>query len=119
MRILEDITSAVKDTTTVGRVFGQPYDVDGAMIIPVARIGGGGGGGGDHAMETGGSGGGFGVTASPVGVYVVRDGDVRFVPTVDVVALASRAVVLAVAGTFAWRSVARARHRRKAKTARR
>ncbi|MEX2099889.1 MAG: spore germination protein GerW family protein [Acidimicrobiia bacterium] len=81
---------AVKDTMTVSRVFGEAYLVDGVTVIPVAAVRGGGGGGGGEGDAPGdqgsGSGGGvgFGVTARPVGVYVVKDGTVSWQPSVDV-----------------------------------
>ena len=80
----EELTAAAKDTLTVHRVFGEPYERDGVAIIPAARVAGGGGGGGGH--DTGGQegeGGGFGAQARPAGVYVVRDGSVSWKPAVD------------------------------------
>lgn len=112
---LEHIVKGVKDAASVKRVFGEPYQVDGVTIIPVARAGGGGGGGEGSDPEGGrGSGGGFGLGATPVGVYTVTDGRVEWVPVVDYAALATRVAVVAVAGALAWRSVAKARQRRKA-----
>jgi uncharacterized spore protein YtfJ len=81
---------AVQDSLTVRRVFGDAYEVDGTTLIPVAKVAGGGGGGGGEGeaadREGSGSGGGvgFGVTARPLGVFVVRDGDVTWQPAVDV-----------------------------------
>src|SRR4029079_3377248 len=80
--------NAVKDTMTVSRVFGDAYERDGVTVIPVASVRGGGGGGGgegeaDDARGSGSGGGvGFGVTARPVGVYVVKDGEVSWQPSV-------------------------------------
>src|SRR4029079_5861523 len=79
--------NAVKDTMTVSRVFGDAYEQGGVTAIPVASVRGGGGGGGGEGEGTGsdgpgptgsGSGGGvgFGVTARPVGVYVLKDREV-------------------------------------------
>jgi uncharacterized spore protein YtfJ len=83
-----DKLDAVKDTLTVGRVFGDAYEVGGTTIIPVAHVqGGGGGGGGEGPVDgdgTGAGGGvGFGVKARPVGVYVVKDGQVTWQPALD------------------------------------
>lgn len=76
------------DHLAIGRAFGPPYERDGTTVIPVAMVAGGGGGGsaGEEAGE--GAGGGFGGVVHPLGVYEVRDGRVRFVPTVDVTLLA-------------------------------
>ncbi len=88
----------VRDALTVGRVFGQPYELDGVTVIPVARVAGGaGGGGGDSADEDdqgSGFGSGFGLDARPVGVYEVRGGEVTWKPAIDVTRLAKRGQVL-------------------------
>jgi uncharacterized spore protein YtfJ len=82
----------VRDTLSARRVFGEPYEVDGCTIIPVAKViggAGGGGGEGNKAGESGtGFGTGFGLQARPVGVYQVRDGEVVWKPAVDVTRLA-------------------------------
>jgi uncharacterized spore protein YtfJ len=78
------------DTVSVKRVFGEPIERDGTLVIPVAVVFGGGGGGGNDAQggdEPGSAGAGFGVWARPIGVYVVRDGNVTFRPALDVAAL--------------------------------
>lgn len=110
---LERLTSGVRDVAAIKRVFGDPYEVDGVVMIPVARAVAGGGAG--EGPEGEGSGGGFGFGAAPAGAYVIKDGDVRFVPVVDLSALATRAAVVLVAGVLAWRSVAKAKQRRKAR----
>jgi hypothetical protein len=88
------------------------------LVIPVALVAGGGGGGegigvpgpevsGPDPVVDGaggedppavplGSGGGFGGVVVPLGVYVVADGQVRFVPVVDVTVLALVAGVAVV-----------------------
>ncbi len=82
MQVSEMLDSA-RDALTVKRVFGEPIEKDGVTIIPVARIAGGGGGGTGDNDEGSGSGG-YGVMAKPAGVYVVRDGEVRWQPVLDV-----------------------------------
>jgi uncharacterized spore protein YtfJ len=79
-----------KDNVTVKRVFGEPIQNGDVTVIPVARIAHGGGGGMgsrqpslDKEGESG-SGGGFGYTATPAGVFVIKDGEVRWQPAVDV-----------------------------------
>jgi len=71
------------------RVFGTPIQQDGVIVLPVAKVGGGGGGGGGSGpaqpgQEANGSGGGFGISARPAGVYVLKDGRVSWRPAVDV-----------------------------------
>ena len=98
-----DSLSGTRDALSVRRVFGDPYEIDGMTIIPVARISGGAGGGGGEGsgeraggQETGsGFGTGFGVRAQPVGVYEVRDGQVAWRPIVDITRLAHGGQVLA------------------------
>jgi uncharacterized spore protein YtfJ len=67
---------------TPRRVFGDPVQVDGVTVLPVARVGGGGGGGqrGEHSNE---SGVGFGLGVQPAGVFVIRDGDAKWRPALD------------------------------------
>lgn len=89
----------VRDSLTVGRVFGDPIEVDGIAVIPVARVRGGAGGGGGESKEGeqpgSGFGGGFGMDARPVGVYEIHDGEVEWKPALDVTRLAKGGQVLA------------------------
>jgi uncharacterized spore protein YtfJ len=90
-----------KDALGVARAFGEPYEFDGVMVIPVARVGGGAAGGGgegmDETADAGGSGfgTGFGLGISPLGVYEVRGDEVVWKPTVDVNRLLKGSQVLA------------------------
>jgi uncharacterized spore protein YtfJ len=94
---------AVQDVMTVQRVFGEPTQVDGATLIPVAVVRGGGGGGGgggstpDEEQQGEGAGFGFGVNARAVGVFVMKDGALTWQPAVDVtrIVLGSQLVVIA------------------------
>ena len=58
-----------REAKTVRRVYGDPYRKDGVTVIPAAKVRSGGG-----------ARGGYGVTATPVGVYVLRDGEVKWKP---------------------------------------
>ena len=111
--------NAVKDTMTVKRVFGDAYERDGVTVIPVASVRGGGGGGGGEgegmdaegsgpkgsAPKASGSGGGvgFGIAARPVGVYVVKDGEVTWQPSVDVMRIVLGSQVVAIVALFTLR----------------
>src|SRR5262249_34390685 len=81
---------AVKDVMTVQRVFGEPTQIDGVTVMPVAVVRGGGGGGGgggasaDATDQGEGAGLGFGVNTRPVGVFTVKDGVLAWQPAVDV-----------------------------------
>lgn len=79
---VEGILGQVRDALTVKRVFGDPYERDGALVIPVASVRGGAGGGSDGQADAG-LGGGFGVSARPVGVYRIREEEVSWHPAVD------------------------------------
>ncbi|HUA94820.1 MAG TPA: spore germination protein GerW family protein [Acidimicrobiales bacterium] len=83
---VQELLKRAGDHLTIGRAFGAPYERDGTMVIPVALVAGGGGTSGEQSDEA--AGGGFGGVVHPLGVYEVRDGRVRFVPTVDVTLLA-------------------------------
>jgi uncharacterized spore protein YtfJ len=108
---------AVKDVMTVQRVFGEPTQVDGVTVLPVAVVrGGGGGGGGGGSMleqqEQGeGAGIGFGVNARGVGVFVVKDEIVTWQPAVDVTRIVLGSQLVALAAIVVVGSVLRHRHR--------
>jgi uncharacterized spore protein YtfJ len=73
-----------RNAITVKRVYGDPIERDGVVVIPAAVVsGGGGGGGGTQPDGNVGSGGGFGVHSRPAGALVLRDGDVQWVPARD------------------------------------
>jgi len=131
---IEDLLMKVSDNLSVRRAFGTAYEQDGVLIIPVALVAGGGGGGTgrtrhrDPAADADASperspavpgttpqdsarvdtGGGFGGLVLPAGAYVVKGGQVRWLPAVDVtvVVLASLSLVRILA-----RMAARSRRR--------
>ena len=101
-----DKLGAVKDTMTVSRVFGESYKVDGAAIVPVATVRGGGGGEGTTPGGEGtgtGAGLGFGVIVRPLGVYIVKDGEVSWQPAIDVLRVVVGGQLLALAAILALR----------------
>jgi uncharacterized spore protein YtfJ len=108
----EEILGQVRDTLTVRQVFGEPYERDGALVVPVARVAGVGGGGGGGTPAEGGSGGGFVLEARPVGVYVIRDGEVSWRPAVDVTRIALGGQLVAIVALLVARSVIRRLARR-------
>jgi len=63
-----EVLSSARDTFTVKRVYGEPYEKDGLTVIPAAVVSGGAGGGTGHD-EKGqeGEGGGFGMIGRPAG----------------------------------------------------
>lgn len=105
-----ELLAKAGDQLGVHRVFGEPIERDGTVVIPVATVMGGGGGGMAPGDE--GSGGGFGVWTRGIGVYTIRDGHVRFVPALDAVALGFIGLVLARTLARLFRKQRR-RHRRR------
>ncbi|HET9653864.1 MAG TPA: hypothetical protein VFP72_00790 [Kineosporiaceae bacterium] len=93
---IEELLGRAGDTIGIRRVFGEPIERDGTVVVPVAVVmGGAGGGSGDNPAGQGqGSGGGFGVWARAIGAYELRDGRLRFVPALDLVSLGMVGLVL-------------------------
>lgn len=107
-----DIVERARDTITVSRVYGEPVERAGTIVIPAASVAGGGGGGTGIQDGQSGTGGGFGVRARPVGAFVIRDGDVRWEPVVDRERQAVLTATVAVAALLTLRSLFRRRRRR-------
>jgi uncharacterized spore protein YtfJ len=106
---------AMKDTMAVQRVFGDAYQADGVTIIPVAAVrgAGGSGGGADESSQGAGAGIGFAVNTRPVGAFVVKDGEVTWQPTVDVMRIVIGAQLVALAAVIVLgRALGRRRRRR-------
>ncbi len=108
---IQEVLAQARDTLTVKRVFGEPYEKDGVTIIPAARVrGGAGGGSGQDTEGTGsGSGGGFGITAHPVGAFLIRDGELSWRPAVDVNRAILGGQVVAIVALLTVRAIVKAR----------
>jgi hypothetical protein len=97
MRLKEAIDTL--STGDASRVYGQPYEtVDGVTIIPVARVRGRirpGKRDADAAAQDQ-----LRVTATPVGVFVIKDGKATWEPAVDAtrIALMGELIGLVAAG---------------------
>jgi uncharacterized spore protein YtfJ len=100
------LLEGVREAMTVRRVFGDPIERDGTLVVPAAKVRGGGGGGSDTA---GNGGGGFGLSATPAGVYVMRDGDVRWEPAIDVNRIVLVGQVVAIVALLVLRSLLKSR----------
>src|SRR5437763_15785629 len=104
---------AGSDAMTVRRVFGDPIERDGVTVVPVAAVrGGGGGGGGEGTNEEGsgaGAGMGFGLDARPVGVFVLKDGDVSWQPAVDRTRVIVGTQLIGLVGLLVMRTLLRRR----------
>ena len=115
-----EVLQQARDALTVRRVFGDPIERDGVLVVPVARVFGGAGAGAGEG-ETGkdedgkrhgrGSGGGWGALAHPVGVYVISGGNVRWVPALNLNQIILGGQIAAVVGLLVVRSIVRALRR--------
>ena len=123
-----EVLTHARDAMSVKRVFGDPYEQDGLTVIPVASVMGGAGAGGgtgagaqpastdDEGVEGGvgdsGYGMGYGLKATPAGVYVIKGGEVEWKPAVDVNRLALQRAGVIVVALLVLRSVIRTLARR-------
>ena len=116
---VQEMLTGARDAISVGRVFGEPFEKNGVTILPAASVrGGGGGGSGESPQGEGkGTGGGFGVTARPVGAYVIRGDEVRWEPAVDVTRMALMGQAVAVIALLVIRSIVKSRAKTKARIA--
>ncbi len=111
--VLDAVQRAVDDAT-VGAVFGTPISQDGLIVLPVAKVSGGGGGGTNRgparhdSPEATSTGGGLGMAAKPLGVYVIRNGKVRWRPAVDVNRVILGSQLVAIAALLTVRALAKA-----------
>ena len=132
-----NLLTKVSDSLSVRRAFGTAYEKDDILIIPVAVVAGGCGAGTGHPRdrataagaghrpegepagqggtppnaERADAGGGFGGLVVPMGAYVVKGGQVRWVSAVDITIamLASLSLVRMLSRTWAH---SRRHHRR-------
>jgi uncharacterized spore protein YtfJ len=105
-----DRIDQVRDALTVRRVYGDPYQEEGVTVIPAAHVAGGGGAGGD---VRGNGGGGFGLSARPVGAWVIKDGDVRWRPALDLNRAIFMGQLVAIVALLTIRSVAKTMAKRR------
>jgi len=120
--VLEAIRDAVGNAGA-GGVFGEPVSRNGVTLLPAAKLSGGGGGGsgegspaaggeGKQGEATGrGNGGGFGVSAKPVGAFVIKDDAVGWRPAIDLNKVILGGQLVAVAALLTIRAIVQARSR--------
>jgi uncharacterized spore protein YtfJ len=75
----QHVLVGAQEAMTPRRVFGDPIQLEGVTVLPVSAVGGGGGGG----VKGADAGVGFGLQARPAGVFVVRDGDAKWRPALN------------------------------------
>jgi uncharacterized spore protein YtfJ len=98
-----DAISQANEAMTARRVYGEPYREDGVTIIPAASVTGGGGGGGPQGL----GGGGFGLTARPVGAWIIKGGEATWRPAVDVSRMIFMGQLVAIVALLVARSIAK------------
>lgn len=101
---VDEMLTGARDAMTVKRVYGDPIERDGILVIPAANVVGGGGGGGDKENN---GGGGFGMSATPAGAWIIRDGQVEWEPAVDATRIATLGMVVAIVFLWTVRSIAK------------
>jgi uncharacterized spore protein YtfJ len=113
---VDEMLTGVRDVLTVKRVYGDPIERDGVLVIPAAKVTGGAGGGGDNENN---GGGGFGVSAKPAGAWIIRNGEVAWTPAIDATRIASLSMLVAIIFLLTVRSIAKANARAREKAAKR
>lgn len=111
-----DTIRELVESATAGKVFGAPITQDGLTVLPVAKVSGGGGGGNagrDEAgdPQAGGVGGGLGLSAKPLGVFVIQDGRVGWRPAIDINKVILGGQVVAVTALLVVRALIKRRRR--------
>lgn len=108
---VHNVIAQARDTITVKRVFGDPYEAQGVTVIPAAKVAGGAGGGeGERPRDQEkGAGSGFGMVARPVGAYLIRGDQVSWRPAVDVNRIVLGGQVVMAIALLTIRAIVRAR----------
>ncbi len=108
---VQSVITQARDALSVKRVFGEPYEKNGATVIPVAKVQGGAGGGSGEDPNGGqrGSGTGFGLSARPVGAFVIRGNEMSWRPAVDVNRIILGGQIVAIVALLTLRSIVKAR----------
>jgi uncharacterized spore protein YtfJ len=115
MSKVDELLEGAGDILTVRRVYGEPIQQDGVVVVPAATVRGGGGGGEGEPGEgqPGGVGGGFGMSAHPVGAYRIKDDEVTWVPAPDVTKVIISSQIFAVIALLLIRSILKQRRKGK------
>jgi len=87
MSVVQEFVESVRSTATVKSVFGEPIEMDGKTVVPIAKVAYGFGGGFGSQPKSGeshsdtkeGGGGGGGVRAFPVGALEITSKGTSFV----------------------------------------
>jgi len=118
---ISEVLGRAADSFTARRVFSEPVQQDGSTVVFAAKVRGGAGGG-ERTGQEGQLGSGFGFVGRPAGAFVLKQGQVRWYPAIDVnrIVLGGQLVMLSgmllfralvVAGIF--RAIGRRRRERR------
>lgn len=91
----------ISDLLSARRVYANPVEHAGIIVIPAAQIGGGGG---SERIEGQKDGGGMGLRARPIGAFEIRDGKTSWKAAIDWnrIILRTQLIGLAVYVASAW-----------------
>ena len=107
-----ELLEKARDALTVRAVVGEPVHEDGVVVVPVVKIRSGAGGGtAPEGAKNPGQGGGFGLTSTPVGAFVIKDGSVSWRPAVDVNKIILGGQIVAIVALLTIRAIVKARSR--------
>src|SRR5687768_10797185 len=110
----QETIERLSDTLSTKVVYGEPYEKNGLTVIPAASVRGGGGGGEGESPDgtRQGEGSGFGLSARPVGAYVIEDGTVTWRAAFDRNRAIALGAVVALAMLWTFVRIAKARAKR-------
>jgi uncharacterized spore protein YtfJ len=104
--VLADTVQRTIDGMQPKQVYAEPIERDGVIFLPAAKVRGGGGGGGD---TEGNGGAGFGLTAKPSGMFVIRNGDAEWRPAIDMNRIIIGGQIVVIVALLVLRSIFKAR----------
>jgi uncharacterized spore protein YtfJ len=106
---IDELLKGAREAIAAERVYADPVERDDVIVLAAAAVRGGGGGGGEGVDK---GGGGFGLTARPVGAYVIGPGEkVEWKPAVDTQRILLGWQIVSALGILALWSLARSRRR--------
>ncbi|MFL5349734.1 MAG: spore germination protein GerW family protein [Hyalangium sp.] len=110
---VSELLDKTRSGISARQVFGEPVQQGDAVIIPAAKLRGGAGGGeGKGPSEQGsGQGSGFGLSARPVGAFIVREGKAFWRPAIDVNRVILGGQIVAAIAVLVFGTVLRAQRR--------
>jgi len=106
MAMAHDTMQQTLEAMRARTVFGEPIEKNGTTFLPTAKVRGGGGGGGD---TEGNGGAGFGITAKPAGMWVIRDDSASWQPALDLNRVILGGQVVAIVALLVLRSILKRR----------